>query len=427
MEDGFRDDIDAIIEFLPKSPQRQTFIFTDHMSHGVKQLASRLLSPDYISINVATEVKSLYADTPQYHTVLPDASYQISYIMKLIAHDQMSHPGSSKVILYLPTTQMCQLFTTLVHELRKTCVPAGEETNVYSIHSMLSMFDRTKAMESFSGDKSGSSILVTTDLSSREVQFPGVTRVIQVGIPSSDPVYFQRLRHAAQAHGSNARGDLVLLPWEIGYLTWQLMEVPFEPLTVTEFETQIQQLAQKSEQASPESDDKQTKVPSPAWLKSPLNRIVEGIDGNVRKLLPLLDEDSVRETFVSMLGYYIPKSGEIRAQRPIVVQGAKDWTTQACGLTAAPYVSDAFLIRLGITDGRTKYFGSNPEQALRRRADNGEVARWVGRGNQLKRQSKGTASWQEAESLQLDERDPPTTPEAYRTNLYGKLDRTQGA
>jgi ATP-dependent RNA helicase MSS116, mitochondrial len=151
---------------------------------------------------------------------------------------------------------------------------------------------------------------------------------------------------------------------------------------------------------------------------------VTGIEESVKNLIPRLDEDSIRETFVSMLGYYIPKSGEIRAQRPIIVQGAKDWTTDACGLPRSPYVSDTFLVRLGITDGRTKRFGTEPDQASRNRPSATDPQMSMRRGRISTRQSKGELSWKDAESLQLDERDPRTAPEKYRTNLYGKSNPT---
>lgn len=365
MEDGFRDDIDAIIEFLPPSPERQTFVFSENMTHAVSQLAKRVLSPNHVTINLAATEKSQYAETPQFHTILPNASYQIPHIMKLIAHDQLAQLGLSKVIVFLPTTRMCQLFTTLVQELSKTCLPAGEATKVYSINSALTMTERNEAVASFASDHSGSSVLITTDVTSRMLNLHGTTRVIQVGIPSSDPMYFMRLGHAARARGDQARGDLVLLPWEMGYLTWQLMDVPFKPLTVSELDIQLEQLSQEMEQNASEPVNKHPKLPTPSWVKSSLTPIIAGIDDAVKTLLPRLNEDVIREAFVSLVGYYIPKSGEIRAQIPVIVQGAKNWTVEACGLPHAPFISDAFLARLGTTDGRTKRFGLDAEKPRR--------------------------------------------------------------
>ncbi|KAG8759056.1 hypothetical protein FRC14_006770 [Serendipita sp. 396] len=416
LNDGFRDDIDAIIDYLPKNPERQNFIFGDAMTPAVEQLAQRVLNPNFTTIHFAGEEKAEFSETPQFHTILPDASYQIPHLMKLLAHEQLSHSIRSKTIIYLPTTRMAQLFTTLVQELRTSCLPAGDDTKVYSIHSMLSMKERTSSLDNFTKDFTGHSVLVTTDLSVQTLKFPKTTRVIQFGIPSSDPIYMHRIKHAALGSGSNGRGDLVLLPWEIGYLTWKLMHMPIAQLTVSELDTELLERASRRESGS-----KDTKTETEETVGK-----TQRIDEAVKQILPQLDEDSIRETFVSLLGYYIPKSGEIRLQRPIIVQGLKDWTTGACGLPHAPYISDAFLVRLGMTDGRTKRFGLNLDGVERRRERADEAGRnyWIGRGSVSKRLEKKSIDRVDPNSLELDPRDPPTLPEAYKTNLYGKPDPT---
>lgn len=248
------------------------------------------------------------------------------------------------------------------------------------------------------------------------------TRVIQLGIPSSDVQYGIRLRHAGIMH-ADGRNDLVLLPWEMGYLTWQLMDVPLEPLTVSELDEQVKCLSKELDERYLEENEKpKQKTPSaqtkPRWWTSPSLPKVERIETEINELLPRLDEESVRETFVSMLGYYIPKSGQIRTQRPVIVQGTKDWSVEVCGLPHPPYISDAFLIRLGITDGRTKRFGRplTSYDRKKRRVSNSWESRGTSRGEE-----KPRVSWSpDAGNLALDRRDPQVLPEAYVTNLYGK-------
>ena len=45
--------------------------------------------------------------------------------------------------------------------------------------------------------------------------------------------------------GMDGRGDLVLLPWEIGFLTWKLNEIPLKPCKIKELMSELQTLAQK--------------------------------------------------------------------------------------------------------------------------------------------------------------------------------------
>lgn len=417
LEDGFRDDIDAIIEYLPKPPERQTFIFTESMSHALLQTAGRLLDADHTVIDVGKERSAAkYRETPQFHTILPSAAHQLPHLMKLLAHDQITNLGKSKVIVFVPTTRMAQLFSTLVRVLRTSCLPAGDNTNVYEVHAMLSVVNRQTATQAFKNDTNGSSIMVTADIPLRSANITA-TRVVQLGIPSSDPQYFSRMRHTA-GFGKYGRGDLVLLPWEMGYLTWRLMDVPLEPLTIKELDEQVKTCAQELTL----SLESKKKIPpsTPRWSLSPLLPIMEGIEAEVTALLPRLDEESVRETFVSMLGYYIPKSGEVRAQRPVIVQGAKDWSVEACGLPRAPFISDAFLLRLGIADGRTKRFG-RPETTYNRKRPAPGRPVWAGRGSAVKGRRIDGPSWTPDDgNLPLDRRDPEVSPETYRTNLYGR-------
>ncbi|KIL64544.1 hypothetical protein M378DRAFT_162994 [Amanita muscaria Koide BX008] len=45
--------------------------------------------------------------------------------------------------------------------------------------------------------------------------------------------------------GREGRGDLVLLPWEMGFVTWEIGEVPLKPVTVKDLEKQVKQMAIK--------------------------------------------------------------------------------------------------------------------------------------------------------------------------------------
>jgi len=102
------------------------------------------------------------------------------------------------------------------------------------------------ASDAFRNDVSGSSILVTSDVSARGVDYPGVSRVIQVGIPGSTDQYVHRIGRTGRAGSTTqGRGDLILLPWECGFVTWQLTEMPLKPLTVSELNSQVSDLAAK--------------------------------------------------------------------------------------------------------------------------------------------------------------------------------------
>ena len=334
----------------------------------------------------------------QYHTVVPNASHQIPHVLRLLAHDQLSNPGKSKTIVFLPTTKMTKLFTTLLRELSNTALPAGGRTNVYEIHSKRDQQARTRTSDSFRRDRSGAAILVSSDVSARGVDYPGVTRIIQVGIPGSTEQYVHRVGRTGRA-GTAGRGDLVLLPWEIGFVSWQLVEMPLKPLTVGELTSQVQELAAQHG-ADPQSVSKnvprQTLRAGATITRPPasVTSIVEDMDKKVSELVQNLDKDAVDETFTSLLGYYIPKSPELRVQKSVIVQGCKDWTVEACGLQMPPYVSEMFLRKLGASEPRTAHFGRGQYRSIRQGRPG---YNWEGTSQRSKRSSPGWGSARDSE------------------------------
>ncbi|KAJ7096071.1 P-loop containing nucleoside triphosphate hydrolase protein [Mycena epipterygia] len=401
LEMGFREDIEDIKRFLPATPQRQTLLFSATVSKEIQQVARSTLAPNHKYINCITEESSpVHAHVDQYHTVLPSASAQLPHIMRLIAHDQLTNPGRSKIMVFFPTTKMTQLFSTLINTLAPTVFPAGRKTRVFEIHSKRTQEKRTQVSDAFRAAKGGATVLISSDVSARGVDYPGVTRVIQVGIPGGREQYIHRVGRTGRA-GTAGRGDLVLLPWEIGFVTWQLTDVPLKPLALNELTEQTKQLAERFD-ANPVDYFLKAKSPVPETLfGNAVAPVVDGIEQNIGSLLPRLDEEAIRETFMSLLGYYLSKSPELRVQKPIIVQGCQDWTTGACGLERAPHVSVAFLQKLGLSDGRTKHFGkmrdSMPTYSRTVKAP------WLGRGNVRERERERTPSWTAAEAVDPDE------------------------
>ena len=432
---GFRDDIDAIMSYLPPQTERQTFLFSATVSRTVRQIAKELLPRDYKFIDVVPETDSpVHAHIPQYHTVLSSASQQIPHLLRLLAHDQLINPGKSKVLLFLPTTRMTQLFTTLTRELSKTVLPAGPHTKVYEIHSKRTQDSRAAASDAFRADKSGASILVSSDVSARGVDYPGVTRVIQVGIPAATEQYIHRVGRTGRGGSTGGRGDLVLLPWEIGFLSWQLNEVPLKPVTSDELARQVQDLAAQFD-ADPKAAFQDVPIKArdahgrpvrgaPRIYDAPLSPRVssEGINDSIATLLEHIDEEAVKETFASLLGYYIPKSPELRVQKGNILAGCRSWATEACGLATPPYVSDGFLQKMGLNDGRTKHFGKSYREPRSSRPTNS----WEVRGKQNKRfsdeprEGSRQSHWSAAD-------DPSGDVDEYRGARYGKpKPRSQG-
>ncbi|BGP19700.1 hypothetical protein JCM10213_001878 [Rhodosporidiobolus nylandii] len=378
---GFSDDIATVTSHLPDKDSRQTFLFSATVSKQIREVARKTLKTDhtYIDTVPADEVDT-HMHIPQYHTILPNAADQLAHVIRLIAQDQLLYAreaaknggtGGGKAVIFLPTTRMTQLFSLVLSSM-KNHLPWGRDTLVVEIHSKKTQEQRTRASELFRRASQGYSILVTSDVSARGVDYPGVTRVIQVGIPGSRDLYIHRVGRTGRA-GKQGRGDLVLLPWESGFISWQLNDIPLKPCTIGETKREVTAAAAEWD-ADPAQFAPAPLQPAsrparggrnavrlasraatiPGSISPRLETIDESLSTNV---LPTLDVLSVRETFASLLGYYINKAHELRTTKEVVLTGLKKWSTEAMGLEEEPFVSDEFLRKLGMNDGRTKHRG----------------------------------------------------------------------
>lgn len=367
---GFRPDIDAIADFFPKTPIRQTFLFSATVKPAIRQIAREVLDKDHDFIDVVSKDSSpVHAHIPQHFTVLPSAREQLPHLVRLIAHDQLANPGNSKIMVFLNTTKQTQLFTTLLRELSKTTLPA--RSHIYEIHSKRTQSARTSASDAFRRDRSGAAILVTSDVSARGIDYPDVTRVIQVGSPVSSEQYVHRVGRTGRA-GKDGRADLLLLPLEQNFVRYQLSDVPIKELSHEKLLDQTTALAEKFEN-DPTAflDSLEGAKPSPSrfTIKDRLFRDKPGtslakLNTEITGLLDQVDIDAIKEVFISLLGYYFPKAGEMHVTRKSIYEGWQDWTTEAFGLPKAPFVSEALLAKMGGIDGGSlaRSAGRKPER-----------------------------------------------------------------
>ena len=365
---GFRSDIDRIADFFPKTPIRQTFLFSATVSPAIRQVAREVLDKDHVFIDVVSKDSSpVHAHIPQYYTVLPSAKEQLPHLLRIIAHDQLANPGKSKIMVFLNTTRQTQLFSSLLREL-KTTLPAPQ-SYIYEIHSKRNQEGRSKTSQEFRGDRSGASILVTSDVSARGIDYPDVTRVIQVGSPKTTEQYVHRIGRTGRA-GKGGRADLLLLPLEETFVRYQLSDMPIKELSHDNLLTETTSLAEKFEtdptaywssvgSGKPRTSGSTTKSrlisPNPGTALAKLDDTISGVFEQV-------DEEAIKEVFASLVGFYLAKAKDMRVTRRSVYEGIQTWTTEACGLPKAPFISDSLLGKMGGLEGHSSTPGGQGAQ-----------------------------------------------------------------
>lgn len=113
----------------------------------------------------------------------------------------------------------CLVFTTtangaaLLYSIFSSSLPKSLQT--WQIHSRMSQSARTRTTEEFKSSSSG--ILFASDVVGRGMDFPNITLVVQVGLPSSGDQYVHRVGRTARA-GKDGRGILLLTQAESFFL-----------------------------------------------------------------------------------------------------------------------------------------------------------------------------------------------------------------
>ena len=130
-------------------------------------------------------------------------------------------PGPFKAIVFAPTAALADFYG---HLLERT--PGLVRTSV--LHSRLSQSKRTNTTQAFREAQDG--ICAATDVIARGMDFPGVTHVFQVGVPSEKEAYIHRLGRTARAD-AEGRGIMILTQQEKFFL-YQVKEIDFQEFTV---------------------------------------------------------------------------------------------------------------------------------------------------------------------------------------------------
>lgn len=174
---GFFDDIQSIINYLPKV--RQTIMFSATMPPKMRQLAGQI-AKDPESVNIA--ISKPAAGIVQQAYVVYDA--QKEALLKGI----LSNEDYQSVIIFSSTKDNVKL---LEKHLRKTY------PSLKAFHSDLEQAEREDIMREFKGKRLR--ILIGTDILSRGIDVEGISLVVNYDAPPDPEDYIHRIGRTARA------------------------------------------------------------------------------------------------------------------------------------------------------------------------------------------------------------------------------------
>ncbi|KAG2157620.1 P-loop containing nucleoside triphosphate hydrolase protein [Suillus bovinus] len=223
LDQGFRKDLERIVGFLPdrRGTKRQCMLFSATFDEAIRKIAKIYLDPNYKFIS------TLHADEINTHEHVPQ-SYLITpledTLPTLVSLLKQAGP-QAKTMLFCTTARGTAVVASVLQQV--SAAPQSMLPPIYQIQSRMSQAARTRAAQEFRDAPEGA-ILVTSDVTARGMDFPSVTHIIQLSLPSSPAQYIHRLGRTARA-GAAGEGILMLMPDEQFFL--RLPEIASLPLT----------------------------------------------------------------------------------------------------------------------------------------------------------------------------------------------------
>ncbi|EXJ83951.1 hypothetical protein A1O3_04618 [Capronia epimyces CBS 606.96] len=196
---GFLPDIKRILKYLPNLP-RQSMLFSATIDDQVKNVAHLFLNQGYEHISTIPKGEAnTHEHVDQYLVTTPSMNEQAP-ALAAVTESELTSTNLFKAIVFAPTAAHAEFYAHIL-------AAVGTMPKVSVLHSRMSQAKRTRTTEEFR--QANMAICVATDVIARGIDFPNVTHVFQVGLPSDKESYIHRLGRTARAD-AGGRGVLIL-------------------------------------------------------------------------------------------------------------------------------------------------------------------------------------------------------------------------
>mmetsp|Transcript_26173 Transcript_26173/g.38706 ORF Transcript_26173/g.38706 Transcript_26173/m.38706 type:complete len:617 (+) Transcript_26173:91-1941(+) len=235
LEQGFEDDLRAILKILPK--ERQTMLFSATQTRKVEDLA-RLSIKDKtaVYVEVASETtQATVAGLEQGYVTCPsDKRF-------LLLFSFLKRNKKKKIMVFFSSCNSVKFHAELLNYI---------DIPVMDIHGRQKQMKRTTTFFKFSKIDTGT--LLCTDVAARGLDIPKVDWIIQFDPPDDPKEYIHRVGRTARGATGSGRALLFLTPEETGFLRYlkaskvTLNEYEFPTNKVANVQSQMQRLIEKN-------------------------------------------------------------------------------------------------------------------------------------------------------------------------------------
>eukprot|EP01022_Parablepharisma_sp_SALTPOND_P015421 TRINITY_DN2173_c0_g1_i1.p1 TRINITY_DN2173_c0_g1~~TRINITY_DN2173_c0_g1_i1.p1 ORF type:complete len:757 (-),score=134.80 TRINITY_DN2173_c0_g1_i1:6438-8708(-) len=217
---GFADDMDQILESIPRSTQ--IMLSSATLSMKIQRLAKvNLKKPEYISIhnydadNKSKEDEKVEDKSKRKTTVTPSGLTQ--YYMVVEARDKIDVVFSflrshikNKILLFVSSCKQVRYMYEALRKLRPGL-------SLYELHGRQKQTKRTEIFARYADINKKAAALFATDVASRGLDMPSVDWVVQIDCPEDVDAYIHRVGRTAR-YKSKGNALLLLQPSELAFL-----------------------------------------------------------------------------------------------------------------------------------------------------------------------------------------------------------------
>lgn len=318
IEVGFEPELRDILGLLPsrQTKPRQTLLFSATIPKNVVSLARSYIDPSNFQFiqTINSEEAPTHEKVPQHIVTVPGVEHWVPTLLELAERESSNEEQPFKAIVFFNNTCTVKVMNDVFYNLRRNY----RELNlphITSIHSDLQQRTRTRIADDFR--KARSAILISTDVTARGMDFPGVSHVIQFGVPPSRDQYIHRLGRTGRAN-KGGQGWLVVLQPEVGHARETLPGLPIK---------------RNDELTAPKVDTSRgTDAELPLYFTAA---------NNAMRRAPPLD---VEDTYKKLLSGIIPNIHNSNEKQD-VVDAVNHWARFQAGMDTLPSIRSGLLGR----------------------------------------------------------------------------------
>ena len=226
---GFLPAILQILHALPPKSgpkgQWQGMCFSATVPPKMEQVFAHILSKDHIAVSTIDKSEPpTLAKVPQFSVLIPKVEQTFTALYSVLQQEIKATEGGPKIIVFGTTAKLVALYAKIYDGVL--------DLPVFELHSRLSQPARTRATAAFKETKTG--IMFASDgmlsvspfsnchgtesvVIGRGMDFPDVSLVLQVGLPTDADAYTHRVGRTARA-GKDGKAILLLTEAESFYL-----------------------------------------------------------------------------------------------------------------------------------------------------------------------------------------------------------------